>query len=136
MHMSCFSSSIPEPLGNYLRRYAFFGLADLPLGKTGEIAGSILVSGNRPSRWPVSFPSSHLLYFGCADWFRLSILRRVPAMCIRSGVSVAAADAVWKESSSGVPRIALEMVCFMQHRFKDIFFYGAFKLFLRTFCLR
>jgi len=29
MHMSCFSSSLPEPLGNYLRRYAFFGLAEL-----------------------------------------------------------------------------------------------------------
>jgi len=55
--MSCFSSSIPEPLGNYLRLYAFFGLADLPTGKAGEIAGSILVSGNRPSRRPVSFPS-------------------------------------------------------------------------------
>jgi len=29
MHMSFFSSSIPEALGNYLRRYAFFGLAEL-----------------------------------------------------------------------------------------------------------
>jgi len=46
-------------------------------------------------------------------------------MCIRSGVSVAAADAVWKESSSGVSRIALEMVCFMQHRFKDIYLLGS-----------
>jgi len=50
MHTSCFSSSVPEPLGNNLRRYAFFGLADLPTDKAGEIGGSILVSGNRPFR--------------------------------------------------------------------------------------
>jgi len=50
MHMSLFPSSKLEPIGNYIWRYAFFGLADLPTGKTGEIAGSILFLGNRPSR--------------------------------------------------------------------------------------
>jgi len=72
----------------------------------------------------LSLPS-HLLYLGCTDRIRLSILRRLPALSTRRTLSIAVAVALFKQNRSGIPLSALEVSWFMQHGIREIYILGS-----------